>query len=176
MRLSVRPDLHWTNVLFHAQPAFRQRTKELPQIMKTKLCAAIFFSAVSLSFGATIPAGTAIYAFTDDVISTHERIGSTFKAKLAVDVAAKGKVLLPAGTPLVGVVEGSLRPPMSKGAVIVNLKSISANGRNVPVQTTGAYKLPPRWKTKRGVSVSGRETNYPYQTRLAFQLAQPLNL
>jgi hypothetical protein len=143
--------------------------------MKTKFCAALFFSAISLSFGATIPAGTPLYAFTDTVISTHERMGATFKAKLALDVAVNGKVLLPAGTPLTGVVEGSLRPPMSKGAVIVNLRSISAHGHNVPVQTN-AYRLPPRWKTKRGVSVTGRETNYPYHTRLAFQLTQPLSL
>ena len=44
------------------------------------------------------------------------------------------------------------------------------------MQTTGAYRLD-RFKTKRGVSVSGREWNFPYRdARFAFQLAQPINL
>ena len=36
----------------------------------------------------------------------------------------------------------------------------------VRVQTTGAYRLPPLFSTKRGVSFSGRETNYLHQTRM----------
>ncbi len=60
--------------------------------------------------------------------------------------------------------------------MIVNLKSVSVNGHNVPVKTTGAYHLPPRFSTKRGVTVSGRETNYPRDVQMVFHLAQPLNL
>jgi hypothetical protein len=144
--------------------------------MKANFCALIFFSAMSLAISATIPAGTTLIARTTDPISTHERIGATFNAALEHDVAVKGKVLLRAGTPVIGVVEGSLRPPRSKGAVIVNLKSIGVNGHQVPVHTTGAYRLPPRFKTRNDVAVSGRETNYPHQTRIGFHLAQPVNL
>ena len=103
-------------------------------------------------------------------------MGTTFKAELEQDVVIKGKVVLRAGTPIIGVVETSLGTRPSSSALTVNLKTISVNGRNVPVQTTGAYRLDRFKTTKRGVSVSGREWNFPYQTRLAFQLAQQVNL
>jgi hypothetical protein len=82
---------------------------------------------------------------------------------------------LRAGTPVTGVVETSLGTRPSSSGLTVNLKTISVHGRNVPVHTTGAYSLE-RFKTKRGISVSGREWNFPYKTRLAFHLAQPVNL
>jgi hypothetical protein len=44
------------------------------------------------------------------------------------------------------------------------------------VETTGAYHLPPRFTTKRGMTVQGRETNYPRRTRMGFRLAQPLHI
>jgi len=59
------------------------------------------------------------------------------------------------------------------GALTVNLVSALANGRSIPVHKTGAYRLD-RFKTKGGVSVSGREWNFLYHTRMAFQLAQPV--
>ena len=124
---------------------------------------------------ATIPAGTVLMARTVEPVSSHARVGTPFKAELEQDVVIKGKVVLRAGTPVIGVVVTSLGTRPSSSALTVNLKAISINGRNVPVQTTGAYRLD-RFKTKRGVSVSGREWNFPYQTRIAFQLAQPINL
>jgi len=135
---------------------------------------AVWVSAASFSMAATIPAGTILMARTAEPVSSHERVGAPFKAELEQDVVVKGKILLRAGTPVIGVVDGSLRPP-SSGALRLNLKAISVNGRSVPVHTTGAYRLD-RFKTKRGVSVSGRDWNFPYRTRIAFQLAQPINL
>ena len=135
---------------------------------------AIWISTICLCGAATIPAGTTLIARTVEPISSHERVGAPFRAELEQDVVVNGKVLLRAGTPVTGVVETSLRPP-SSGALRVNLKTIMVNGRSVPVQTTGAYRLD-RFKSKRGVSVSGREWNFPYRTRIAFQLAQPINL
>ena|SRR5436190_16765512 len=136
---------------------------------------AVWISAASFSVAATIPAGTQLIARTVEPISSHERVGAPFKAELEQDVVIKGKVLLRAGTQVTGVVETSLRTPPSSGALRVNLRAISINGRSVPVQTTGAYRLD-RFKTNRGVSVSGREWNFPHRTRIAFQLAQPINL
>ncbi len=136
---------------------------------------AIMISAASFSTAATLPAGTPLIARTAEPVSSHARIGTPFKAELLQDVVIKGNVVLRAGTPVIGVVETSLGSRPSSGALSVNLKTISVNGRNVPVHTTGAYQLN-RHKTKRGVSVSGREWNFPYHTRLAFQLAQPVNL
>src|SRR3982074_2668087 len=136
---------------------------------------AVWISATSFSVAATIPAGTPLIARTVEPISSHERVGAPFKAELEQDVAIKGKVLLRAGTPVTGVVETSLRTRSSSTALTVNLKAISINGRSVPVHTTGAYQLD-RFKTKRGISVSGREWNFPYRTRIAFRLAQAINL
>lgn len=139
------------------------------------IAVAVWISAASFSGAATIPAGTALIARTTEPVSSHERAGALFKAELEQNVVVKGKVLLHAGTPVIGVVEASLgsRPP--SGSLVVNLKAISTNGKNIPVHTTGAYRLD-RHKTKSGVSVSGRPWNFPYKTRLAFQLAQPINL
>ena len=136
---------------------------------------AVWISAASFSAAATIPAGTVLMARTVEPISSHERVGAPFKAELEQDVVIKGKVLLRAGTPVTGVVEASLRGRPPSDALRVNLKAISIKGRSVPVQTTGNYRLD-RFKSKRGVSVSGREWNFPYRTRIAFQLAQPINL
>ncbi len=137
---------------------------------------AVWISAVSLAAAATIPAGTPLVAQTLELISTHEVIGSTFKAELEQDVVINGKVLLRAGTPVTGVVETSLRRPRSSGAVKVNLKTVSINGRIIPVYTTGGYTLPPMFKTKSGITISGREIPYPQRTRIVFRLAQPLNV
>jgi hypothetical protein len=136
---------------------------------------AVWISAASFSGAATIPAGTVLIAQTAEPVSSHARTGTPFKADLAQDVVIKGKVLLRTGTPVIGVVETSLGTRPSSSALKVNLKTISINGRKVPVHTTRAYQLD-RHKTKRGVSVSGREWSFPYRTRLAFQLAQPINL
>ena len=136
---------------------------------------AVLISAASFSVAATIPASTLLIARTTEPISSHERVGTPFKAELEQDVVIKGKVLLRVGTQVTGVVETSLGTRPSSSALTVNLKAILINGRSVPVHTTGAYRLD-RHKTARGVSVSGREWNFPYRTRIAFQLAQPINL
>ena len=135
---------------------------------------AIWLSTASLGMAAAIPAGTVLIAGTVDPVWSHDSVGTPFKAKLIQDVSLKGKVLLPAGTPVTGVIEQSFRRPGS-GPLRVNLKAVSVNGRNVPVQTTGAYTLH-RFQTKRGVSVSGREYAFPRGTRMGFQLARSLSL
>ena len=136
---------------------------------------AVWISAASFSVAETIPPGTAVIARTVEPVSDHARLNTPFKAELEQDVVIKGKVLLRAGTPVIGVVESSLGTRPATSGLSVNLKTISVHGRNVPVHTTGAYSLE-RFKTKRGISVSGREWNFPYGTRIAFKLAQPINL
>jgi len=136
---------------------------------------AVWISAISFSVAETIPPGTALIARTVEPVSDHARLGTPFKAELEQDVVIKGKVLLRAGTPVIGVVESSLGTRPVTSGLSVNLKTISVHGRNVPVHTTGAYHLE-RFKTKRGISVSGRDWNFPYRTRIAFKLAQPVNL
>src|SRR5688500_3300377 len=130
------------------------------------LAVAVWISAASFGAAASIPAGTVLMARTAEPVSSHERVGAPFKAELEKDVVIKGNVLLRAGTPVTGVVVTSLGTRPSSSSLTVNLKTISINGRNVPVQTTGAYQLD-RFKTKRGVSVFGRDFLFPYRTRIA---------
>ena len=136
---------------------------------------AFWISAASLCGAATIPAGTTLIARTTEPISSHARLNTSFKAELEQNIVVKGKVLLHAGTPVTGVVESSLGTRPVSSTLTVNLKAILIHGRSVPVHTTGAYGLE-RFKTKRGISVSGREWSFPYRTRIAFPLAQPINL
>lgn len=135
----------------------------------------IWISAASLGAAATIPAGTVLLARTAEPVSSHARIGTPFKAELEHPVVIKGNVMLPAGTHLVGVVDASLGTRPVSDALRVNLQAIVVNGRRIPLHTAGDFRLD-RHKTSRGVSVSGREWNFPYKTRMVFHLAQPVNL
>ena len=128
----------------------------MKKIILILVSGAFWITGASFAVAATIPAGTPLVARTLEPISSHERVGAVVKAELEQDVAISGKVLLRAGTQVIGVVETSFRRPASSGALTVNLTAVSVNGRSVPVHTTGAYKLV-RFKTKTGVSVSGRE-------------------
>jgi hypothetical protein len=129
--------------------------------------------AASAALAATIPAGTPLVTRTVAALSDHERVGAPLKVRLEQAVAVKGKVLLPAGTEFTAVVETSFKRPGGSGPLSVNLKALSHNGQRIPVQTTGAFRLD-RFKTKRGVSVSGREFMFPSGTQLVFHLGQPL--
>jgi hypothetical protein len=136
---------------------------------------AVSISAVALAAAATVPAGTVLVARTAEPVSSHARIGTSFKAELEHAVVIKGKVVLPAGTHLIGVIDASLGTRPVSDALRVNLKAIVVNGRSIAVHTTGDFRLD-RHKTSRGISVSGREWNFPYRTRMVFHLAQPVNL
>ena len=81
---------------------------------------AVWISAASLSAAATIPAGTVLMARTAEPVSSHARTATPFKAELEQDVVVKGKVLLRAGTPVIGVVETSLVTRPSSSALTVN--------------------------------------------------------
>lgn len=164
--------MYWTKVQYLLVEIFLPNE---PMNRTIPVAIAVWISAASFSVAATIPAGTPLMAQTVEPISSHARVGTPFKAELEQDVVIKGKVLLRAGAPVTGVVEASLGTRPSSDALRVNLKAISINGRSVPIHTTGGYRLY-RQKTKSGISVSGREWNFPYRTRIAFQLAQPINL
>src|SRR4051812_18430444 len=142
---------------------------------KITVAFAVWISAAALGAAATIPAGTILKARTAEPVSSHARIGTPFKAELEHPVVIKGKVALPVGTQLIGVVDASLGTRPLSDALRVNLKAILVNGHSIPVHTTGDIRLD-RHKTSHGVSVSGREWNFPYRTRMVFQLAQPVNL
>jgi hypothetical protein len=143
------------------------------------LAVCIWIATYSCSFAATVPAGTTIIVRTVNSMSSHERVGKTFKAELAHAVRVNGKVVLPAGTAASGVVATSLRGVQGRvtSSLTVDLTAVSVNGGMQPVKTTGAYKLEPTYqRTSRGAAVYGRDYIFPHNTILTFQLAQPLNL
>jgi hypothetical protein len=153
--------------------------------MNGKKCLVIFLclwtAAQGMSIAATIPAGTTVVVTTVDALSSHESPGRTFKTKLATDLRAGGKTVLPAGTVIFGVVEAS-RNAMVKttsNRLTVNLRSVSINGRQVPVKTTGPLgpdtlsAVTPRQKV---TGVSAGKSVLPRGTKLEFLLAQPLKL
>jgi len=158
---------------------FTHRWPKRSAFVLLSFCFLILGQAVALA--ATIPAGTTIVVTTVDALSSHESRGRTFKTKLATDLKAGGKTVLPAGTIVYGVVETS-RNPMVKTAtnpLTLNLKSVETNGRRIPIKTTGGVSpetlsavtaQQKRHDVSIGKGIVGRGT------KLEFRLAQPLNL
>ena len=146
---------------------------------KTFILTAIVSCAwIATSFAATIPAGATLIVRTVDNISSHDRVGKTFTAKLDQDVAVNGKAMLPAGTKVFGRVETSRGNQRRSEPLTVNLTSISIGGRTIPIKTDGAFQLEAKPTTagqlRTGVSVG------PFKvtpgTKMNFKLAQPVNL
>jgi hypothetical protein len=128
---------------------------------------------------ATIPAGTPLMVRTAGAISSHATPGRSFSATLDQDVLINGSVLLRAGTPVSGRIETSRgsRSTTSSKPLSLNLTAVSANGRMVPIKTTGSMQPKPAKRTRqsRGEFSFG-ESIFPAGTRLEFRLAQPLHL
>jgi hypothetical protein len=128
---------------------------------------------------ATIPAGTPLMVRTAGAISSHATPGRSFSATLDQDVLINGSVLLRAGTPVSGRIETSRgsRSTTSSKPLSLNLTAVSANGRMVPIKTTGGVQ-PHAAKTTRQSrgGFSFGESIFPAGTRLEFRLAQPVHL
>jgi hypothetical protein len=125
----------------------------------------------------TIPAGTTILVQTKEPMTSHETIRKTIRSAVARDVVANGKVALRAGTPASVVVQNSLRNPGRPDELTLSLASVSVNGRNVAVHTTGGYKPhahAPR--TAHGAPVYVNDHTYNEGTVLRYKLAQPLEV
>jgi hypothetical protein len=58
-------------------------------------------------YAATIPAGTTLFVQTNETIASTDPVGKKFAAQLYQDVVANGKLLLRAGTGVVGCVKKS---------------------------------------------------------------------
>ena len=129
-------------------------------------------------FAATVPAGTPINVRTTGAISSHATPGKTFTAKLDQDVVTNGNVLLRAGTRFSGIIASSRgsRSTTSSQPLTLNLTGVAANGRMVPIKTTGGMQ-PQAAKTTRQSrgGFSYGENIFPAGTRLEFRLAQPLH-
>jgi hypothetical protein len=134
--------------------------------------------AIDNSAGDTVPAGTTIVVRTLQNISSQDRAGRTFKAKLDQNLIVNGKVALPAGTQFSGKVETSPTDPRKSRPLTVNLTAVLLGDRTTPVKTAGAFTIEQKgWTTaRRGIAVSAGGFIAPAGTKLQFRLAQPLNL
>jgi hypothetical protein len=128
---------------------------------------------------ATVPAGALLIVRTTGAISSHATPGRSFTAKLDRDVVINGNAALRAGTQFSGIIASSRgsRSTTSSQPLTLNLTAVAANGRMVPIKTTGGVQ-PHAAKTtrqSRGGFTFG-ESIFPAGTRLEFRLAQPLHL
>jgi hypothetical protein len=145
-------------------------------LLSISIC--VWITAQSSS-AATVPPGTTLVVRTMDVISSHEKVGRTFTAQLDQDIVVKGKVLLPAGTKVLGRVEASrANARTTSSPLTLNLTGVSSNGRTVPIKTVSGVQPKIKAKTaqqsRAGVSVGA--STVPAGTKIEFRLAQPLNL
>jgi hypothetical protein len=130
------------------------------------------------SFAATIPAGTTLVVRTLNTIHSTDRVGRTFTAQLDQDVAVNGKVVLPKGTKVSGKIEASQVNPRNSQPLTLNITDISANGRTIPIKTSGGFVIENVARTgrarTRGITVGPYVA--PHGTKMQFRLAQPLNV
>jgi len=138
------------------------------------ICACIAASCVN---AATIPAGTTIAVSAVSSFSSKTPTGRSFEGKLAQDVSVNGRVVLRAGSQAFGKIASSRHNPRRNEPLTVELTSISANGRNVPVKTNAFQPGHP--------AMTGRQSRHGFTagtlvithgTLMQFQLLQPVTL
>jgi hypothetical protein len=149
-----------------------KRTKVIALI--SVVCACIAASSVN---AATVPAGTTLIVSAVSAFSSKTVVGRSFEGKLAKDVSVNGRVLLKAGSKVFGKIATSRYNPRKNEPLTVELTSVSANGRNVPVKTNRFQPGTP--------TVTARQAQYGHTagttvvgpgTLMQFQLLQPLTL
>jgi hypothetical protein len=138
------------------------------------ICASI---AVSSLNAATIPAGTILTVSTVSLVTSQSVVGRSFEAKLAQDVFVKGNMVLKAGTKIFGKIATSRANPRKSGPLSLELASIEANGRRVPVKTNSMEPHgPPQTARQAQYGHTAGTTVVNPGTRLQFQLVQPVTL
>ena len=147
-------------------------TKSIPVI--SLICACVAASSVN---AATIPAGTTLIVSTVSLITSQSVVGRSFEAKLAQNVSAKGNVLLKAGTKVFGKIASSRANPRKSEPLSVELASIEANGRRIPVKTNSMEPHgPPQTARQAHYGHTAGTTVVNPKTLLHFQLLQPVTL
>ena len=125
--------------------------------------------------GATIPAGTVFVVRSLDTITSIDVPGTPFPARLEHNIAVQGKVVLPAGAHFSGRVVTSRRLHHSSDKLTVDLIALDAQGRKIPITTTGAQFLY-NFSTTRGVPVTRGGYSVAAGKQIRFQLARPVVL
>lgn len=139
---------------------------------------AMIILALPAASAATIPAGTAIVVKNTGNIYARDPAGKRFDTLLAHNITVGGKVILPAGTHVVGVVKS---PKFNVGStsrpLILRLKEIVIRGHAVPIKTDDLEcESNSPWATRRGVQVTAGGFIYTRGTILPFRLNQPVEI
>ena len=138
------------------------------------VCAGVVVSSLD---AATLPAGTTITVSAVSSFSSKTPPGRSFEGKLAQDVSVNGRAVLKAGSKAFGKIASSRHNPRRNEPLTVELTSISANGRNVPVKTNAFQPGHP--------ATTGRQSRHGFTagtlvitpgTLMQFQLLQPATL
>ena len=138
------------------------------------ICGCVAASSVN---AATIPAGTTIAVTTVSLITSQDAVGSSFEAKIAQNVSAKGSVLLRVGAKAFGKVTASRRNPRRSDPLSVELTYIEVNGRRVPVKTSSVEPHgPPQTARQAHYGHTAGTTVVNPRTSLNFQLLQAATL
>jgi hypothetical protein len=93
-----------------------------------------YWIAVQSVFAATIPAGTTLVVRTTQTIDSNDPVGKTFRAELYRDVVVGGKLLLRAGTTVIGQMQSSR--VWAFDPVVVNVTKLASQGRWVRITST----------------------------------------
>lgn len=135
------------------------------------ICFAILIQSV---YAATIPAGTTLFVQTNETIASTDPVGKKFAGQLYRDVFANGKLLLRAGTGVVGRVKKSRG--LGSKPLILDVTQLTIGQRVVPITTEGFRADYTYFTTRRGVSVGGGYFQLRVGTRMQFRLAKQVDL
>jgi hypothetical protein len=159
------------------------RTPPADQPFKTMKITTLLLLTVAISAwssaqdaaAATVPGGAHLVVRTLDVITSADAPGTKFHTELVRPVSVQGRVVLPAGTKIMGRVETSRRMVSKGDSLSVNLSEVIVGGRPHALRTTGAVH-PVNFHTSRGVAVTRGYYNVARGKILEFRLAEPLQL
>jgi hypothetical protein len=151
------------------------KTLRLVQVASAATAAFIAISIVQSAGAATIPAGTHVVVQTTSTITSVDARGTRVPAVLARPLLANGRVVVPAGSRVMGQVVNSRRIHHSHDRLTVDITEISIHGRTHHIRTTGAVIVDNQtWTTRTGSTVSRAGYTVRAGRHLHFQLAQPL--
>jgi hypothetical protein len=141
------------------------------------LASAVLIFLFEYSPAATIPAGARLTVRTTEAVSSNDRVGRIFTARLDQDVVVKGNVVLRAGTKVFGRIETSGAKHRRSVPLSLNLTSMVVGEKKVSIKTAGAFHPAEKGtvtrETRRGIALG--HYNVLTGTKMEFRLAQPVN-
>lgn len=93
-----------------------------------------------------IPSGTSLWVRTLDPVSSSDKAGKSFAARLDTDIVVKARVVIPVGSKVYGRVESSKSAGRAFGQskLALSLRKIVVNGRPIEIATGNYEESGPR--------------------------------